>query len=301
MRHELLSEQDQEALERLIAEEVTQGLGPIERDELSLLLERASGYGEDHEGGSFDHPLLNEAFNAATAAEMAFLEEARASRTATSAEEMPASVEAGLRKLAEEEAKRMRQGRVVDYEDAMVYRDGLSPAWWLAAAAIFLALLGWWPRLSGRTERSPTPNSEQALERPADNQSARGEVERNLNDHSATISLTFVSPQEEASVRPLGEMLWNPILQRGEMHIVGLEPNDPSVTQYQLWIFDADRDQRFPVDGGVFDVPTGRAIVVPVMPAIPVRQATLFAVTVEPPGGVVVSDRERIVLVAQPS
>jgi hypothetical protein len=33
--------------------------------------------------------------------------------------------------------------------------------------------------------------------------------------------------------------------------------------------------------------------------AVPVTKATLFAVTVERPGGVVVSDRERIVLVAQ--
>jgi hypothetical protein len=43
----------------------------------------------------------------------------------------------------------------------------------------------------------------------------------------------------------------------GVMRLRGLLANDPAVAQYQLWIFDAERDDRFPVDGGVFDVPPG--------------------------------------------
>ncbi len=86
------------------------------------------------------------------------------------------------------------------------------------------------------------------------------------------------------------------------MRIEGLSANDPTVSQYQLWIFDEQRDERYPVDGGVFDIPVeGMEVLVPIRAAVQVERATLFAVTVERPGGVVVSDRERIVLVAQRS
>ena len=78
-----------------------------------------------------------------------------------------------------------------------------------------------------------------------------------------------------------------------------LTPNDSKAIQYQLWIFDKDRDQAFPVDGGVFDVPVGEEAVLPVQARIPVGQPTLFAVTRERPGGVVVSDRKEIVWLAQ--
>lgn len=86
------------------------------------------------------------------------------------------------------------------------------------------------------------------------------------------------------------------------MRFKGLVANDPQVFQYQLWIFDAQRDERHPVDGGVFDVPPGAdEVIVPIHAKLPVGQPVLFAITVEKPGGVVVSDRERIALVAKPN
>jgi hypothetical protein len=53
------------------------------------------------------------------------------------------------------------------------------------------------------------------------------------------------------------------------------------------------------VDGGVFDVDreTGD-VVVPITARLKVVEPTLFAVTIEKPGGVVVSKRERIVVTA---
>ena len=81
----------------------------------------------------------------------------------------------------------------------------------------------------------------------------------------------------------------------------GLAANDSSQIQYQLWIFDAGRDDRYPVDGGGFDVPAGvDEVVVPIQAKLPVGEVALFAVTVEKPGGVVVSSRERIAVLAQP-
>ncbi len=97
-----------------------------------------------------------------------------------------------------------------------------------------------------------------------------------------------------------GDVVWDEATQTGYMRFSGLPANDPTRSQYQLWIFDGTRDDRFPVDGGVFDVPAGvTEVVVPIRATLPVRKAALFAVTVEAPGGVMVSSRERIVALAQ--
>lgn len=96
-----------------------------------------------------------------------------------------------------------------------------------------------------------------------------------------------------------GEAIFDPRTSKGLLVIQGLAPNDPSVEQYQLWIFDASRDERYPVDGGVFDVPACGQASIPIEAKLRVEQPVLFAVTVEKPGGVVVSDR-RIALVAKP-
>ena len=84
------------------------------------------------------------------------------------------------------------------------------------------------------------------------------------------------------------------------MRFESLAPNDPETSQYQLWIFDptrADWEAR-PVDGGVFDVPSSGEVCVPIDAKLAVRETALFAVTLEVPGGVVVSRRERLVLTA---
>lgn len=83
----------------------------------------------------------------------------------------------------------------------------------------------------------------------------------------------------------------------------GLAANDKAKEQYQLWIFDGERDEKFPVDGGVFDVGAAQAgpngeVIVPIIAKVAVGKPTLFAVTVEKPGGVVVSKRERIAVTA---
>ena len=88
--------------------------------------------------------------------------------------------------------------------------------------------------------------------------------------------------------------------QKGYMRFRGLAKNDPRVAQYQLWIFDKTRDDTYPVDGGVFDVDKDTGdVIVPIRAKINVNEATLFAVTIERPGGVVVSKRERIVVTAK--
>ena len=97
-----------------------------------------------------------------------------------------------------------------------------------------------------------------------------------------------------------GFVVWNDRLQKGYMAFDRLAPNDPAVEQYQLWIFDATRDDERPVDGGVFDVDLAGAeqvdgrTVVEVDAKLPIGHAKMFALTIERPGGVVVSGRERL-------
>ena len=84
------------------------------------------------------------------------------------------------------------------------------------------------------------------------------------------------------------------------LRLYGFVANDPSRSRYQVWIYDAARDERYPVDGGIFDVPAGRdEVIVPVHPALPVSRAEAFAVTLERAGGAVVSAREKVVAYAQ--
>ncbi len=88
-----------------------------------------------------------------------------------------------------------------------------------------------------------------------------------------------------------GDVVWDTATQRGYLSVDGLPPNDPAKSQYQLWIVDAGRTHKEPVDGGVFDVGADGRALVAIKPALTLRNPVLFAVTVEPPGGVVVSER----------
>ena len=98
-----------------------------------------------------------------------------------------------------------------------------------------------------------------------------------------------------------GDVVWDGLSQRGTMRFAGLPANDPAKSQYQLWIFDSKRDAAFPVDGGVFNVPEHSAeTVISISPKIVVHEAQAFVVTVETPGGVVVSGREQVVRQAKP-
>jgi anti-sigma-K factor RskA len=114
---------------------------------------------------------------------------------------------------------------------------------------------------------------------------------------SESLKITFGATKDPAAAGVSGDVVWDSATQRGFLRFVGLAPNDPAVHQYQLWIFDGGRDKRYPVDGGVFDIPPNATeVVVPIHAALPVLSAKAFAVTVEKPGGVVVSGREHVVV-----
>lgn len=97
--------------------------------------------------------------------------------------------------------------------------------------------------------------------------------------------------------RVTGDVVWSNSMQKGFMKFVGMPINDPTVEQYQLWIIDPSRDDE-PIDGGVFDISSEGESIVAIQAKLPVNRPTAFAITIEKPGGVVVSTQERLPLIA---
>ncbi len=106
---------------------------------------------------------------------------------------------------------------------------------------------------------------------------------------------------DEAGVT--GDVIWDPVKQEGAMRFVGLAENDPKVSQYQLWIIE-ENGRKHPVDGGVFDIGSGDAqsdgeVFKAINAKLVSGKPAAFAITVESPAGVVVSDRKKLPLLAQ--
>lgn len=98
-----------------------------------------------------------------------------------------------------------------------------------------------------------------------------------------------------------GKVVWSDELQEGYMTLTDLPVNDPKQNQYQLWIVDPARDEK-PVDGGVFDIPEGvDTAVVAIRNPLLIRKPQAFVITLEQPGGVVVSKQEVVVALAKTS
>ncbi len=94
-----------------------------------------------------------------------------------------------------------------------------------------------------------------------------------------------------------GDVLWSNSSQKGYLRFYNMPINDPKVEQYQLWIIDPARDDK-PIDGGVFNVTSSGEAIVPIDAKLQVVTPKAFAVTIEKPGGVVVSSQERLPLLA---
>jgi hypothetical protein len=170
---------------------------------------------------------------------------------------------------------------------------GRSAGWLAAAAALLLAVFAWTrpPQVVERMVKVEVPAPPARLPTPAER---RAEL---LAQAADARTFTWSATPDPAARGATGDVVWSESRQQGYLRIRGLAVNDPARAQYQLWIFDARREQAHPVDGGVFDV-QGGDVIVPIRAAIHVFEPKLFAVTVEKPGGVVVSKRERIVLTA---
>jgi anti-sigma-K factor RskA len=169
--------------------------------------------------------------------------------------------------------------------------------WIAAAASLTLAGIAWMPMSRQASTPSIGDYAERAM--PGMSSAALVRVRDNLIARQGDVILTSWGPLDEpdpTAASAGGDVIWSTDEQTGVMRISGLASNDPQEFQYQLWIF--DEGQKHPIDGGVFDIPAtgGGEVVVAIDPKIAVSKPTMFAVTVEKPGGVVVSDRSRIAL-----
>lgn len=145
--------------------------------------------------------------------------------------------------------------------------------WLTAAAAIVLAVSAIFFTLADRGERDPAV--------------ARKDLLRSAED--AVVAPWGKKTPGFASIS--GNVVWSDSRQRGYLLLRDMPVNDPTEQQYQLWIVDPQRDEQ-PVDGGVFNVSEEGAVVVPIRAKLPVNDPRAFAITVEKPGGVVVSENK---------
>lgn len=275
------SPQPQERLADLFADRALFGLEPIEQSELETL----GGDSYEAELAEYDRALA--AMQEAVVAEHA--QEAPADledKLLASATQFFAAPEtAGAETAASSEPS--AAAPVHDFAAAREARSQSTAPWLISAAAAVLAVVAWWP-----TAEPALPTITEGYE--AMMASAPSDLLQ-----LDWLVLEDASTDAEAT---RGEIVWSDDEQKGYMRFSGLAANDVSVEQYQLWIFDREQKDSFPIDGGVFDIPAGAdEVIIPIDPKIDVSEAWQFAITVEKPGGVVVSERSRLPLLATTS
>lgn len=161
--------------------------------------------------------------------------------------------------------------------------------WFAAAASVLIALAGWWPRLQSGDPMAETGPIASTLE----------QERQDLLAQQGIVQRTWQTTQDPVASGVTGDVVWDQRTQNGYLRFRGLQANNSDQMQYQLWIFDGTRDERYPIDGGVFDVPPGQGeVIIPITAKLQVRNPAAFAVTIEKPGGSVVSSRDRIVVLA---
>ncbi len=154
-------------------------------------------------------------------------------------------------------------------------------AWLACLAASFMAIIVW--------QSSTTPSRVET--NPA---VARREM---ITSEADLIQTSWADGKTPLNPQVMGDVVWSNASQTGYMRFVNLPINDPTIEQYQLWIIDPSRDDE-PIDGGVFDITSTNESIVAIQAKLKVNQPTAFAVTIEKPGGVVVSSQERLPLLA---
>jgi hypothetical protein len=288
--------QPDEAMIDLIIKQVTEGLSPAEQRALDVM-------DSEHAGAA-----LRDLERAAAALTLA---------GGLGKEPLPAALSARIAQQAAEHfdsASKTVAAKVTDLGEARnaateKARGYPSPGpgranrfggygWLAAAACLVLAIFGW--------QRPPPPVAvvppKPATAMPADKPVPPSNAEERsaLLAKTDSLKIPLGASKDPAAAGVTGDVVWDPTTQRGFVHFAGLGANDPATHQYQIWIFDAGRDKRYPVDGGVFDVPANASeVIIPIRAALMVHQPAAFAVTLEKPGGVVVSNREHVIALGQ--
>lgn len=184
---------------------------------------------------------------------------------------------------------------------AREWSGGLPPqaGWWAAAACLVLAVAGWYPRLTGQADTAPVV----AEAPPPPPPLTPAQQREALLARGSVIRAEWTQKPDPSARELVGDVVWDPATQRGFMRFRNIPANDPRLAQYQLWVVDAARQQPQPVDGGLFNVSPAAAtadgdVIIPFEAKLPVGKPAAFAVTIEQPGGVVVSKQEHVLALA---
>lgn len=184
-------------------------------------------------------------------------------------------------------------------EDAQADRGTPWTAWlgWAVAAAACVALAVnifiMRPSTTEVARVEPPPTQTPRIETPA-------EMRDELLRSGAALIRGDWAPGNVKDIKEItGDVVWSDEKQAGYMRFRGLPANDPEKETYQLWIFDETQDKATPIDGGTFDVSADGEIIIPIDAKLKAQSPELFAVTIEKPGGVVVSKREKIAALAK--
>lgn len=186
-----------------------------------------------------------------------------------------------------------------EYQKTFSFEPKRSIFDWLgwAFAGLFLAVLAiniW----TTRNQNQPIVQNPPNIQTPTPELTAKQKFEQILASANK-IQAEWTQPKPDETNPLSGDIVWDNAKQEGYMRFRGLPVNDANKETYQLWIFDENQDEKTPIDGGVFDVNEKGEVIIPINAKLKVKNPKMFAVTVEKPGGVVVSKREKIVALAK--
>ncbi|MGB5013360.1 MAG: anti-sigma factor, partial [Pyrinomonadaceae bacterium] len=178
-------------------------------------------------------------------------------------------------------------------------RSSLSSwlGWAIAGAAcIALAFNVYTTRFQGPTEivKGPTPTVTPEKPSPA-------KLYEEIASMPTAIKANFGAlPTAPADLKNVGgDVVWSDERQAGYMKLRNLPKNDKNLSTYQLWVFEENQGDKTPIDGGTFDVDADGDVIIPIDAKLKAKNPAMFAITVEKPGGVVVSDRKKIAALAK--
>lgn len=172
-----------------------------------------------------------------------------------------------------------------------------SLGWGVAAfACIALAVNLYLTRFPTQPDVAKNPEVVQTPTPPPTDAQKREQLLASVKD---AVKLEIAKADPKAPLEIQGDVVWSNSEQKGFLRLRGLPVNDPNKETYQIWIFDGEQDDKYPIDGGVFNVNQAGEVIIPMDAKLQVKVPKMIAITKEKPGGVVVSDRTGIVAIAK--
>jgi len=267
-----MNETDREQLLDLLTRQATEGLTPAESRKLAAL--------EGSDDDSFDL--------AAAALLLAEFEPT---------EQLPSHLRS---KITADASEIVAANAGEKAPDASVVADRKTPlfAWlgWAVAAAAVLALgINLSMTRFGVTEiaNNPPPAATPTPMTPAEAH------DKMMAEPGMTVAKWAPAAKTGDMANVSGDVVWSDKEQKGYAMLRGLPKNNADASTYQLWIFEENQGDKTPIDGGTFNVSSDGTVVIPIDAKLAAKNPSMFAVTVEKPGGVVVSKREKVAALAK--